>query len=90
MLQPGTNLNHDMDEILYSDFTNKKPILFTVADNICSIPCVANDLKPGQRKAMGMLQAQTEKWDQGKKLLSSCSKPLFHYPLACTTRRVYL
>ncbi|KIY45300.1 type II DNA topoisomerase [Fistulina hepatica ATCC 64428] len=47
---PGTYLNHDTDEILYSDFINRELILFSMADNIRSIPSVADGLKPGQRK----------------------------------------
>lgn len=50
--QPGTFLNHDMDEIPYSDFINRELILFSMADNIRSIPSVADGLKPGQRKVM--------------------------------------
>ena len=51
-LQPGTYLDHDTDEISYSDFINKELILFSMADNIRSIPCVADGLKPGQRKVI--------------------------------------
>lgn len=35
-----------------SDFVNKELILFSMADNIRSIPSVADGLKPGQRKVM--------------------------------------
>ncbi|KAI5885142.1 type II DNA topoisomerase [Schizophyllum commune H4-8] len=48
--KPGTFLNHDVDEIPISDFINKELILFSMADNIRSIPSVADGLKPGQRK----------------------------------------
>lgn len=51
-IQPGTYLNHDTDEIPYSDFINKELILFSMADNIRSIPSVADGLKPGQRKVI--------------------------------------
>jgi len=37
-VQPGTYLNHDTDEISYSDFINRELILFSMADNIHSIP----------------------------------------------------
>ena len=51
-LQPGTYLDHNMDEISYSDFFNKELILFSMADNIRSIPSVMDGLKPGQRKVI--------------------------------------
>lgn len=50
--QPGTYLDHNVDEIPYSDFINKELILFSMADNIRSIPSVADGLKPGQRKVI--------------------------------------
>ncbi|KAI9436960.1 DNA topoisomerase II [Lactarius indigo] len=49
---PGTYLDHDTDEISYSDFINKELILFSMADNVRSIPSVADGLKPGQRKVI--------------------------------------
>ena len=39
-VQLGTYLDHNTDEISYSDFINKELILFSVADNVRSIPCV--------------------------------------------------
>ena len=48
-LQPGTYLNHNMDEISYSDFISRELILFSVTDNVCSVPSVVDGLKPGQR-----------------------------------------
>ncbi|KAF8588504.1 type II DNA topoisomerase [Ramaria rubella] len=50
--KPGTYLNHDVDEIPISDFINKELILFSMADNIRSIPSIVDGLKPGQRKVM--------------------------------------
>ncbi|KAI0029066.1 type II DNA topoisomerase [Vararia minispora EC-137] len=50
--KPGTYLNHDTDQISYSDFINKELILFSMADNIRSIPSAADGLKPGQRKVI--------------------------------------
>ncbi|KAH7926207.1 DNA topoisomerase II [Leucogyrophana mollusca] len=50
--RPGTYLDHNMDEIPYSDFINKELILFSMADNVRSIPSVADGLKPGQRKVI--------------------------------------
>ncbi|KAH7911821.1 DNA topoisomerase [Hygrophoropsis aurantiaca] len=50
--KPGTYLDHNIDEIPYSDFINKELILFSMADNIRSIPSAADGLKPGQRKVV--------------------------------------
>ncbi|KAH9963556.1 DNA topoisomerase [Russula dissimulans] len=50
--KPGTYLNHDTDEISYSDFINRELILFSMADNVRSIPSVSDGLKPGQRKVI--------------------------------------
>jgi len=50
--QPGTYIDHRLDEIPYSEFINKELILFSMADNIRSIPSIADGLKPGQRKVM--------------------------------------
>lgn len=51
-LQPGTYLDHNIDEIPFSDFINRELILFSMADNVRSIPSVADGLKPGQRKVI--------------------------------------
>lgn len=45
-------MNHDIKQIPISDFVNKELILFSMADNIRSIPSMADGLKPGQRKVM--------------------------------------
>lgn len=50
--QPGTYLDHNTREITVSDFINRELILFSYADNIRSIPSVADGLKPGQRKVI--------------------------------------
>jgi len=50
--QPGTYLDHDVKTIPVCDFVNKELILFSMADNIRSIPSMADGLKPGQRKVM--------------------------------------
>ncbi|KIJ60083.1 hypothetical protein HYDPIDRAFT_177534 [Hydnomerulius pinastri MD-312] len=50
--RPGTYLDHNIDEIPYSDFINKELILFSMADNVRSIPSMADGLKPGQRKVI--------------------------------------
>lgn len=50
--KPGTYLDHTTKKITYTDFVNKELILFSMADNIRSIPSVVDGLKPGQRKVM--------------------------------------
>ncbi|KXN89810.1 DNA topoisomerase 2 [Leucoagaricus sp. SymC.cos] len=50
--KPGTYLDHNLEEIPYSEFINKELICFSMADNIRSIPSVADGLKPGQRKVI--------------------------------------
>ncbi|KAG0227897.1 DNA topoisomerase 2 [Actinomortierella wolfii] len=50
--QPGTYLDNRMAEIPIQDFINKELILFSMADNVRSIPSVVDGLKPGQRKVM--------------------------------------
>lgn len=49
---PGTFLDHTTKEIAYSDFVGKELILFSMADNMRSIPSVIDGLKPGQRKVL--------------------------------------
>ncbi|KAI8281746.1 DNA topoisomerase 2 [Colletotrichum sp. SAR11_57] len=49
---PGTYLDHSTKSITYTDFVNKELILFSMADNMRSIPSVVDGLKPGQRKVM--------------------------------------
>ncbi|PIB03074.1 DNA topoisomerase 2 [Cercospora beticola] len=50
---PGTYLDMSgTDDITYDDFVNKELILFSMADNMRSIPSVVDGLKPGQRKVM--------------------------------------
>lgn len=48
----GTFLDHNDSKILISDFVNKELILFSMADNVRSIPSVVDGLKPGQRKVI--------------------------------------
>ena len=50
--KPGTYLDHGSRKITYTDFINKELILFSMADNIRSIPSVVDGLKPGQRKVL--------------------------------------
>ena len=49
---PGTYLDHSINRITYTDFVNKELILFSMADNLRSIPSVVDGLKPGQRKVL--------------------------------------
>jgi len=49
---PGTFLDHNISKVPISDFINKELILFSMADNMRSIPSVVDGLKPGQRKIM--------------------------------------
>ena len=76
-LQPGTYLDHDTDEISYSDFINKELILFSMADNVRSIPSVADGLKPGQRKVIWACFKRKLK----KEIKVQCSSvsPLLHH-----------
>lgn len=50
--EPGTYLDHSCQNIPIADFINKELILFSMADNLRSIPSVVDGLKPGQRKIM--------------------------------------
>jgi DNA topoisomerase-2 len=49
---PGTFLDMSVKEISYDDFVNKELILFSMADNLRSIPSVVDGLKPTQRKVL--------------------------------------
>lgn len=48
----GTYLDQSVSAISISDFINKELILFSMADNIRSIPSIMDGLKPGQRKVL--------------------------------------
>lgn len=51
----GTRLEYGIEStepINYTDFINKELIHFSMADNLRSIPCIMDGLKPGQRKIM--------------------------------------
>jgi len=45
-------MDHQVREISVNDFINKEMILFSMADNIRSIPSLVDGLKPGQRKIL--------------------------------------
>jgi DNA topoisomerase-2 len=49
---PGNHLDLTKNEITYDEFVNKELILFSMADNLRSIPSVVDGFKPGQRKVM--------------------------------------
>jgi hypothetical protein len=51
-IKPGTFLDQSINLIPYADFINKELILFSMADNVRSIPSVVDGLKPGQRKVI--------------------------------------
>ncbi|KAF2092181.1 type II DNA topoisomerase [Saccharata proteae CBS 121410] len=50
--QPGTYLDMRAPKISYEDFVNKELILFSMVDNMRSIPSVVDGFKPGQRKVL--------------------------------------
>ncbi|GJP74297.1 hypothetical protein CLOP_g4904 [Closterium sp. NIES-67] len=50
--EPGTYLDQTAQRISYSDFVDKELILYSLADNMRSIPSVVDGMKPGQRKIM--------------------------------------
>lgn len=52
LFRPGTFMDHSVDKIKISDFINQELILFSMADNIRSIPSVVDGFKPGQRKVL--------------------------------------
>ncbi len=49
---PGTFFDYGTDELTYKNFVNKELILFSMADNIRSIPNVVDGFKPSQRKVL--------------------------------------
>lgn len=49
---PGTYLDQSQQNISITDFINRELILFSMADNVRSIPSVMDGLKPGQRKVL--------------------------------------
>lgn len=50
--KPGTYFDYSVNKITYTDFINKELILFSMADNIRSIPSVIDGFKPTQRKVL--------------------------------------
>ncbi|KAK4125939.1 type II DNA topoisomerase [Parathielavia appendiculata] len=49
---PGTFLDSTASRKTYTDFVHKELILFSMADNMRSIPSMVDGLKPGQRKVI--------------------------------------
>jgi DNA topoisomerase-2 len=49
---PGTFVDHRAARIALRDFVNRELILFSMADNVRSIPSVVDGLKPGHRKIL--------------------------------------
>lgn len=49
---PGGHVDYDVDAMPYQEFVNKELILFSIADNTRSIPCVLDGFKPSQRKVL--------------------------------------
>lgn len=49
---PGTFVDHRAARIALSDFINRELILFSMADNVRSIPSAVDGLKPGHRKIL--------------------------------------
>ncbi|GIQ81461.1 DNA topoisomerase II, eukaryotic-type [Kipferlia bialata] len=47
---PNVYLDQSAKQISYSDFVNKELVLFSIADNLRSIPNIMDGLKTGQRK----------------------------------------
>ena len=50
--EPEHFINPNKPTVTYDDFVNKELIMFSTADNLRSIPCVIDGLKPSQRKVM--------------------------------------
>jgi DNA topoisomerase-2 len=50
--KPGTSINFDVDEMSYQNFINEELILFSMADNLRSIPSLVDGFKPSQRKVL--------------------------------------
>jgi len=48
----GTYFDHAADTLTYANFVHKELVLFSLADNARSIPCLIDGLKPSQRKVL--------------------------------------
>ena len=61
--RPGTYLDMSARQINYDDFINKELILFSMVDNLRSIPSVVDGFKPSQRKVLYTLFKRNVKKD---------------------------
>ncbi|PHZ15501.1 DNA topoisomerase II [Rhizopus microsporus ATCC 52813] len=50
--EPGIFIDHNVNKIKISEFVNRELMLFSMADNIRSIPSVVDGFKPAQRKVL--------------------------------------
>lgn len=50
--ETGTHIDFDVPEISYTDFVDKELIIMAIHDNMRSLPCVVDGLKPSQRKVL--------------------------------------
>ncbi|KAG1239441.1 hypothetical protein G6F68_018634 [Rhizopus microsporus] len=50
--EPGIYIDHSVNKIKISDFVNRELLLFSMADNIRSIPSMVDGFKPAQRKVL--------------------------------------
>ncbi len=77
--KPGTYLDHSDSKVSYTDFVNKELILFSMADNMRSIPSVVDGLKPGQRKVLFTCFKRNVKKDMKVVELAGCVSGLTAY-----------
>jgi hypothetical protein len=77
-VQPGTYLDHDVEEIAVKDFINKELILFSNADNVRSIPSVVDGLKPVQRKVLWTSFKRNVVKEAKARTVRSSRLPLIH------------
>jgi DNA topoisomerase-2 len=49
---PGIYIDHSVSKIKITDFVHRELMLYSMADNIRSIPSMVDGLKPGQRKVL--------------------------------------
>lgn len=81
-------MNHNVDQVPISDFINKELILFSMADNIRSIPSVVDGFKPGQRKVLfacfkRKLKAEIKVTWRPVPFLPRTSRELIRFSSAC-------
>ena len=69
-------MDHNVTQVPLADFINKELILFSMADNIRSIPSVVDGFKPGQRKVLFACFKRKLKAEIKVRLLHSVSRRL--------------